>query len=75
MKRPSSCILNSRAILDAVRSRESEILFKFRSGGRCGQVGDTMVYLGIEDSVTENQQESFQACPGNLRLPLPTNCS
>jgi hypothetical protein len=29
MKTTSSCVLNSTAILDAIRSRESEILFEF----------------------------------------------
>jgi len=28
--------------------------------GRCGQVRDTAVHVGIEDSVSENRQESLQ---------------
>ena len=34
MKTTSSCVLNSTAILDGIRSRESEILFEFQVKSR-----------------------------------------
>jgi hypothetical protein len=39
----------------------------FGPKGGCGQVGHPAVHVGIEDSVTENRQESLQDFSGNVR--------
>jgi hypothetical protein len=44
-----------------------------RTVGRIRQAGDRSVHPGIEDSVAQNQQESFQVYPGNLRALASQN--
>jgi hypothetical protein len=49
MKTTSSCVLNSTAILDAIRSRQSEILFEFHDVSKANEYLDLMRRIALPE--------------------------
>ena len=69
MKTTSSCVLNSTAILVAIRSRESEILFEFNDNSRSsGVLGKStwMRTLFLAESDFHNQRGKITAGLGTF---------